>query len=147
VFEITGLPFGAGLPDEKDFWWPDTRVIGVRAPRDLLIERLDDRVVNMWRGGLLNEVEQLISLGIERGVTASRAIGYSQAIAQLNGSLTETEAIESTQALTRKYARRQVSWFRRYPTTHWLDFDDPARREVAFAVASASSALPTANYP
>ncbi|MHB1171710.1 MAG: tRNA (adenosine(37)-N6)-dimethylallyltransferase MiaA, partial [Lacisediminihabitans sp.] len=69
------------------------------------------------------------------GVTASRAIGYAQAIAQLNGELAETEAIEQTAALTRKYARRQVSWFRRDPHTTWLDHDDPATLETARKVA------------
>jgi tRNA dimethylallyltransferase len=61
------------------------------------------------------------------GVTASRAIGYSQAIDQINGDVTEAQAIENTVVLTRRYARRQVGWFKRYPGTHWFDADDPQR--------------------
>lgn len=131
VIELTGEPFGAGLPDEKSPWWPDTRVIGLQAPREGLIPRLDARVLGMWEAGLLREVEGLVAVGIERGVTASRAIGYAQAIGQLRGELTERQAIESTQALTRKYARRQVSWFRRYPGVHWLEHDDPRLADAA----------------
>jgi len=67
----------------------------------------------MWRRGLLDEVAGLLPLGLERGVTASRAIGYAQAIAQVRGELDEADAIAQTQSLTRRYARRQVSWFRR----------------------------------
>ena len=82
----------------------------------------------MWEDGLLGEVETLRADGIERGVTARRAIGYAQALAQLAGELSENEAIAQTQALTRRYARRQVSWFRRYVGVHWLEPDDDAAR-------------------
>jgi tRNA dimethylallyltransferase len=58
---------------------------------------------------------------LERGVTAGRAIGYAQALAQLRGDTSEEEAIAETQALTRRYARRQVSWFKRYDDVHWVD--------------------------
>ena len=77
----------------------------------------------MWRDGLLDEVERLRTLGLERGVTASRAIGYAQALGELRGELDRAEAIAQTQQLTRRYARRQVSWFKRYPGIHWLDYD------------------------
>jgi len=120
VIEMTGEPFGSGMPDESALWMP-TAVLGLQVARAELVERLDARVRMMWSGGLLAEVEALIGHGLERGVTASRAIGYSQAIAQLNGTLGQEEAIEKTQALTRRYARRQVGWFRRYPGTTWFD--------------------------
>jgi tRNA dimethylallyltransferase len=73
----------------------------------------------MWEEGLLAEVEELRARGLERGVTARRAIGYAQALAQLKGTTTRAEAIAETQALTRRYARRQVSWFRRYRDVAW----------------------------
>jgi tRNA dimethylallyltransferase len=77
------------------------------------------------------EVEALLPRGL--GVTAARAIGYAQATAQLRGELSEPEAIELTSVLTRKYARRQVSWFRRYDAIHWVDYDDPRRLDSALA--------------
>jgi tRNA dimethylallyltransferase len=130
VIELTGAPFGAGLPDESRYWRP-TVTIGLRMPREDLVPLLDERVRGMWRDGLVDEVRALTVAGIERGVTASRAIGYAQALGQLAGTLSETEAIESTAALTRRYARRQVGWFKRYPHTTWIDSGDPAARAIA----------------
>ena len=132
VVELTGAPFGSGLPDDSNYWMPAV-TIGLRAPREALVQRLNERVVSIWRGGLVDEVRSLIPLGLERGVTASRAIGYAQALGQLRGELAEPEAIEQTAAFTRRYARRQVSWFKRYPDTTWIDYDDPARVVTAQA--------------
>jgi tRNA dimethylallyltransferase len=110
---------GAALPDEPTPWRPST-VLGLTTPRDELVGRLDTRVERMWAGGLLDEVEALKARGLERGTTARRAIGYAQALAQLAGTVTQAEAIAETQSLTRRYARRQVSWFRRYPDVLWM---------------------------
>ena len=130
VIEITGEPFGAGLPDESTYW-RTTSIVGLSAPRDVLVERLNERVAGMWRDGLVAEVEGLLPRGL--GVTAARAIGYAQAASQVRGELSEAEAIEQTAALTRKYARRQVGWFKRYPNAEWIDSDDPQRVERAMA--------------
>lgn len=81
--------------------------------------------------GLLDEVRGLLPQGLERGVTASRAIGYAQAIGQLDDRVTERQAIDETQSLTRRYARRQVSWFRRDESIHWVAADDPDRLDQA----------------
>lgn len=128
VVELTGEPFGSGLPENDEPWHPST-IIGLQAPRDELVPRLNARAATMWRQGLLDEVRGLRDAGL--GLTASRAIGYAQALAQLDGSMTENEAIEATAALTRRYARRQVGWFRRYRQAHWLDYDAPDRFEAA----------------
>ena len=133
VVELTGEPFGAGLGAEERPWRPSV-TIGLRADRAALVGRLDERVRGMWRDGLVDEVARLLPAGL--GVTASRAIGYAQAAAQLAGELTEAEAIEQAALLTRKYARRQVSWFGRFPDTVWLDADDPARVDLALAAAT-----------
>ena len=94
----------------------------------------------MWGDeGLLDEVRGLLPLGLADGPTASRAIGYAQAIGQLTGELTEAEAIEQAAALTRRYARRQVGWFRRYDAT-WLDFEDPGRHATAIELAMSKDA-------
>lgn len=109
------------LPDAPRPWRDGTRIVGVRTERAELVERLDRRVERMWADGLLDEVRGLIPRGIADGPTASRAIGYAQALAQLAGRQTADEAIAETQLLTRRYARRQVSWFKRYPGVQWLD--------------------------
>ncbi|WP_106813593.1 tRNA (adenosine(37)-N6)-dimethylallyltransferase MiaA [Microbacterium timonense] len=120
VLELGERTHGAVLPDEPRLWHPRTRIIGVSVAREELVGRLDARVLRMWRDGLVDEVRRLREQGLERGVTARRAIGYAQALAQLAGDATEAEAIAETQALTRRYARRQVSWFKRYRGVEWL---------------------------
>lgn len=120
IVELTGGPHIAALPDSPVYWMPAV-TLGLRMPRDELTPRLDARVEAMWAAGLVDEVEGLRPLGLETGVTASRAIGYAQALAELNGSLSRAEAIAATQQLTRRYARRQVSWFRRSADTRWIE--------------------------
>jgi tRNA dimethylallyltransferase len=89
--------------------------------RDELVRRLDERVVQMWADGLVDEVAGLIPRGLDEGVTARRAIGYAQALGQIRSELTQDQAIAETQALTRRYARRQVSWFKRYDSSTLVD--------------------------
>jgi tRNA dimethylallyltransferase len=130
VIELTGEPFGAGLPEDGGLWRPAT-ILALGAPRETLVARLNARVDTMWRDGIVAEAETLSRHGL--GVTAARAIGYSQALAQLAGTMSQDEAIESTAALTRRYARRQVGWFRRYDEAIWIEHDDPAAAEFALA--------------
>ena len=111
---------GAALPDAP-IPWRSATVIGLALARPALIERLDRRVERMWAAGMLEETARLREAGLERGTTARRAIGYAQALAQLKGELTQDEAISQTQALTRRYARRQVSWFKRYADVRWFE--------------------------
>lgn len=119
VIEQGAETHGAALPEKPVLWHPRTRIIGLRVDRAELVGRLDARVERMWAAGLLDEVDGLRSRGIEQGITASRAIGYAQALGQLHGTMSTAEAIAQTQALTRRYARRQVSWFKRYTGLEW----------------------------
>ncbi len=138
VITLTGKPFGAGLDAEHRPWYSNTLVMGLRSPREELVRRLDERVTAMWAAGLVDEVRGLIPQGIESGVTASRAIGYQQCLAFIGGSLSEAEAIEETQALTRRYARRQVSWFGRSADTQWWESEDQTAVAQAFALLSSA---------
>lgn len=128
VIELTGEPFGAGLPDDSSLWRP-TVILGLQTPREVLVPRLNARVRRMWADGLLDEARELEDR--PWGITAARAIGYAQARAQLNEELTEPEAVEQAAALTRRYARRQVGWFRRYPIARWLGSDDDGNTDAA----------------
>ncbi|WP_065571168.1 tRNA (adenosine(37)-N6)-dimethylallyltransferase MiaA [Microbacterium oleivorans] len=119
---------GAALPEVPVLWHPATELVGVHLDRAELVERLDERVRAMWRDGLLAEVDGLRARGLESGPTAPRAIGYAQALAQLAGRMGEEEAVAETQLLTRRYARRQVSWFKRYPGLRWVDAGTPGIR-------------------
>ncbi len=131
VVELTGKPFGSGLGAEQRPW-REHIMIGLRVPRDELTARLDARAQAMFDNGLVDEVRGLIPLGIERGVTASRAIGYSQALGVIHGTMSIADAVDETSALTRRFARRQVSWFTRNPNIHW--FDAPANISDVLAI-------------
>ncbi|MFM2024263.1 MAG: hypothetical protein RLZZ56_276 [Actinomycetota bacterium] len=123
VVTITGDDFAAKLPDLNESWQPVLE-LGLNSERAHLVQRLETRAARMWGQGLVSEAESLIPHGIREGKTSSRAIGYSQALAQLDGHLSETEAIEETARLTARYARRQMSWFRRDPRINWFDYQD-----------------------
>ncbi|MDJ0349317.1 tRNA (adenosine(37)-N6)-dimethylallyltransferase MiaA [Cryobacterium sp. PH29-G1] len=139
IVELTGAPHVAALPDEPVYWRPSV-LLGLRTPREELTPRLDARVERMWEAGIVDEARGLLAAGIENGVTASRAIGYAQALGQVHGNLSRAEAIEGTQQLTRRYARRQVSWFKRYAHTHWIDSDSADRVDDALAHVDRGSA-------
>lgn len=140
AIEVTGEKFSAQLP-EQDSWWRPTAMVLAEMPREELVPRLDARVVDMWRGGLVGETAELVSRGLRTDSTAGKAIGYAQAARQLAQTMTEPEAIAEAQQLTRKYARRQVSWFRRYDRALRLRADDPwsATRVVEYAFPRATA--------
>ena len=131
IVTITGEPFAAALPDQTESWQPVLE-IGLNSERSHLVARLEDRARNMWKRGLLAEVESLVPLGIREGKTSSRAIGYAQALEQLDGKISEQDAISQTAQLTSRYARRQMSWFRRDERINWLDYQDPQLKQRAF---------------
>ncbi|WP_017598719.1 tRNA (adenosine(37)-N6)-dimethylallyltransferase MiaA [Nocardiopsis lucentensis] len=145
VIELTGAPFTANLPDHDTPYYPCAQ-IGLSAPRPELDTRIDRRVDRMWERGLLEEVRRLDGWGLREGRTASRALGYAQALGQLDGDLTEEEARESTARATRRFARRQESWFSRDPRVRWLPYDSPALVERALSHVEAVMAGPPA-YP
>ena len=120
VIEATGQPFSANLPSDTSVLYPDAFHFGLSLDRELLAPRIDARVHRMWESGLVPEVEQLLTLGLREGTTASRAIGYTQAIDFLDGNCSREEAIESTITATRQYVRRQETWFKRDQRIQWL---------------------------
>ncbi|MGP3774721.1 tRNA (adenosine(37)-N6)-dimethylallyltransferase MiaA [Streptomyces sp. SDT5-1] len=118
VIEITGKPFTANLPGHDSVY--DTVQIGVDVARPELDERIATRVDRMWEAGLVDEVRSLEAQGLREGRTASRALGYQQVLAALAGECTLDEARAETVRATKRFARRQDSWFRRDPRVHWL---------------------------
>jgi tRNA dimethylallyltransferase len=118
VVEITGRPFTANLPGHKAVY--ETVQIGVDVPRPELDERIALRVERMWEAGLVSEVLSLETVGLRAGRTASRALGYQQVLAALAGECTEEVARAETVRATKRFARRQASWFRRDGRVHWL---------------------------
>ena len=126
VVELTGQPFAASAPRIGAPRW-DTVIVGLDCDTTILDERLARRTDTMFDQGLVDEVRALLKQGLRDGVTASRALGYAQVLAALDaGSKTRAadqlrDAREQTYVGTRRYVRRQRSWFRRDHRVHWLD--------------------------
>lgn len=123
IVMITGEPFAAALPEEWESFLPVLE-IGLNSDRAHLVERLAKRVEKMWEDGLVEEVRGLILDGLRESKTARQAIGYSQALEQIDGVIDQNEAIAQTTQLTQRYARRQMSWFRRDPRINWFDYQN-----------------------
>lgn len=119
VIEITGRPFSASLPRYEDV--VPTVHIALRCERRLLDVRINARARAMFERGLVEEVEALIDQGLRHGETAPRAIGYAQALAVLDGTMSMPEAMASTALASRQLASRQIKWFRRDPRVQWID--------------------------
>ncbi|WP_436760691.1 tRNA (adenosine(37)-N6)-dimethylallyltransferase MiaA [Streptosporangium sp. V21-05] len=123
VIEISGRPFSATMPSYDAVY--DSVQLGVEVPRDVLDARVEARVEHMWRAGLVDEVRELAARGLAGGRTASRALGYAQVLSFLGGERTEEEAKQETVRATRRFVRRQESWFRRDPRVIWLPQREP----------------------
>lgn len=120
VVELTGRPFAASAPVIGEPRW-GTRILALDRATDELDERIVTRTAGMFADGLVEEVEQLCAIGLREGRTASRAIGYAQVIGLLDGEYDAARAEELTVIGTRRYVRRQRSWFRRDHRIVWLD--------------------------
>lgn len=118
VISLTGEPFASSFPDPQ--YLLPTLTLGIDVSRDVLKQRIWQRVDQMWSKGIVEETRGLIESGQTLSKTAAAAIGYSQATQQLKGELSESQAISETVQLTNRYARRQMSWFRRDKRISWL---------------------------
>jgi len=119
VVELTGRPFVATLP-RPAYAMPAVQ-LGLALDRDVVDGRIEARVERMWTLGLVDEVRRLERDGLREGRTASRALGYAQVLRHLAGEWTEQQAKNETVRATKRFARRQESWFRRDPRVLWLD--------------------------
>jgi tRNA dimethylallyltransferase len=119
VVELSGQPFTATMPRYESLY-PAVQ-LGLRVPRAELDHRITERVGRMWQAGLVDEVRALDRAGLRAGPTASRALGYAQVLRFLAGEWSEEQARDETIRATRRFARRQESWFRRDPRVRWLD--------------------------
>ncbi|WP_123670292.1 tRNA (adenosine(37)-N6)-dimethylallyltransferase MiaA [Actinocorallia herbida] len=135
VIEITGRPFTATLPEHR-YRDPRTVQIGLLVPRPELDERIALRVDRMWEAGLVAEVRALEEKGLREGRTAAAALGYAQVLRHLSGEWTQEQAKEETVRATRRFARRQESWFRRDPRIQWLPYDAPDLLDRALRICT-----------
>ncbi len=133
VVELTGRSFTASLP-ALEYADPATVQVGLTIDRPTLDARIEQRVGEMFAAGLVDEVAALLAAGLREGRTAGQAIGYREVTAYLDGELTLDEARERTVVATRRFARRQDSWWRKDPRIGWVGYDDPRRVELALAM-------------
>jgi tRNA dimethylallyltransferase len=136
VVTITGRPFTATLP-ERDYADPKSLQIGIDIDRPTLDPRIEQRVREMFDAGLVDEVRRLLDHGLAEGRTARTAIGYREVAAYLAGETDLDNAIEATTTATRRFSRRQDSWFRKDPRVVWVGWDDADRVERAVGAVEA----------
>jgi tRNA dimethylallyltransferase len=133
VIELTGRPFSAALPERHRL--PNVVQIGLAVDRATLDARIAARVEGMWAAGFVDEVRRLADGGLRESMTSSRALGYRQVLRFLDGEIREDQARDLTISATRRFARRQDSWFRKDPRISWLPYDHPHLVVAAYALA------------
>lgn len=144
VHRLTGRPFSSFMPARE--YHRDAVQLGLRVDREVLKDRLAARVHQMVADGLLEEVARLAGRGLRQGRTASRALGYTQFLQVLDGECSVQEAVDDTITATRKFARRQLTWFRADPRIHWLDWMDPQLTAHALEVIASAQGRADAGY-
>ncbi|MGR0162054.1 tRNA (adenosine(37)-N6)-dimethylallyltransferase MiaA [Paenarthrobacter nitroguajacolicus] len=137
VHGLTGRPFSSFMP-QREYFQPALQ-IGLEVDREQLRERLALRVHGMVDAGLREEVRGLDAIGLRRGKTASRALGYAQFLRVLDGGMSADAAVEETIVATRQFARRQLTWFRGDPRITWIDWQDPELVPKAVQAVNAAS--------
>ncbi|MEG6615637.1 tRNA (adenosine(37)-N6)-dimethylallyltransferase MiaA [Peptococcaceae bacterium 1198_IL3148] len=122
VYKLTGKPFSsmqcASYQSKAKY---QVSIFGLTMPREMLYRRIEQRVDNMLAAGLIDEVKMLLRQGINRSSTAMQGLGYKEIVAYLAGETTLEAAIELLKRDTRRFAKRQLTWFRRDPRIHWID--------------------------
>ena len=131
AIELTG-GFRATFPEPR-YAIPHVIQVGLDIPREVMDERIAARVEAMWEAGLPAEVERLLGQGLREAPTASRAIGYREAIAYLDGRMTARAAREATIIKTRQFSRKQLGWWRRDARIRWMAYDAGPSAVMALA--------------
>jgi tRNA dimethylallyltransferase len=134
VIELTGGSFSAVLP-ERRYRLSDVVQIGLAIDRGTLDDRIAARVDGMWAAGFVDEVRRLAAIGLRESMTASRALGYRQVLRFLDAEISEPQARQLTVSATRKFARRQDSWFRKDARIAWVPYDHPDLVSATYALA------------
>ncbi|MCE6997632.1 tRNA (adenosine(37)-N6)-dimethylallyltransferase MiaA [Saccharothrix sp. S26] len=135
VIELTGQPFSATLPKPGPARY-GTVLIGLDRDVPELDERVDARVTRMFDQGLVDEVRDLEARGLRDGRTASRALGYQQVLAAFDGECSIEEAAAATAQATRRFVRKQRSWFRRDRRVTWFDAGSPTLADEVLALVA-----------
>lgn len=121
VYELTGLPISRLQKKNKN---KSLRLICINLDREKLYKKINERVDRMLREGLIDEVKSLLKKGYDENLPAMQALGYKEVISYLNNKLSHDEMVELIKRRTRNFARRQLTWFRRFENVQWVDLEN-----------------------
>jgi tRNA dimethylallyltransferase len=133
-----GLPYAeqrAGFSTRISVY--DTVFVGLTMARDILYQAIDSRVDSMLEAGLLGEVERLLDAGLRSTLTASQAIGYKEFVPVVEGKAELDDAVAAVKQATRRYAKRQLTWFKADPRVLWIDMGEMSLAQATDAALSA----------
>lgn len=136
VYHLTKKPFSSFEQAEKRPYYNSMLWIGLTMPREILYQRINERVDRMLEEGFIEEVKKLYKKGYDTHLTSMQAIGYKEILSYLKGEISFTDSVELIKQGTRKYAKRQFSWFKRLRNIHWFDMTkDKVYEEIQQFVA------------
>ncbi len=141
VWMQTGKPFSSFHSNDEFKLPSNTLVFGIHQPREVLYDRINARVDNMLDEGLLEETEKVLSMGYSKDLQPLNAVGYREIIAVLEGTMTKAEAVEKMKTQTRRYAKRQLTWYRRWDFIKWLPANEKKTPELKEIVLSDLAAM------
>lgn len=121
IYKVSGKPKSVLDREQQGEPLYEGEIFGLSRPRDVLYDRINRRVDIMMEQGLLEEVKTLLSMGISPKATSMQAIGYKELVWYLDGTLTLKEAVDKIKQESRRYAKRQITWFKRNPDIIWLE--------------------------
>lgn len=130
VWMQTGRPFSSFHQKDEITLPKNTLVFGLHHPREKLYERINQRVDLMIENGLIEEVQSILDQGFLKDLQSLQTVGYREIITYLDGDFTKDEMIEKIKTNTRRYAKRQLTWFRRWDFIQWLDADQLSVEEI-----------------
>lgn len=131
VWMQTGKPFSSFHSDDDHFELPaDTYVFGLRRNRENLYRRINERVERMFEKGFLDEVRSILDMGYSLEDPGLNTVGYKEAIAHLQGRLSREKMIKDMKTQTRRYAKRQITWFKRWDFVQWINLDEMTKEEA-----------------
>lgn len=131
VWMQTGQPFSSFHSDDNTITVPDDMIVfGLQRDRQNLYDRINHRVDQMFEQGFLDEVKSILDRGYTLNDPGLNTVGYKEAIAYLNDEINRERMTKDMKTQTRRYAKRQLSWFRRWDFVNWIDLDETTQNEA-----------------
>ncbi len=130
VWHQTGKPFSSFHSDDPVILPENILFFALNHPRKVLHERISKRADQMLKQGLVDETKQLLEEGFDRNLQAFNTVGYKQAIQFLDGEISKDQMVKDMKTATRRYAKRQITWLRRWPFVDWINMHELIKKEA-----------------